>query len=37
MNQFRTVLLFAALLFLSASCDQQKENENQLDPDTLPP
>lgn len=38
MNQLRTLLLFAAtLLFLSASCDQQKENENELENGTLPP
>ncbi len=38
MNQFKIALLFAAtFLFLSASCDQQKENEKVPPPDTLPP
>ena len=38
MNQFKIVLLFAAtFLFLSASCDHQKENEKVPPPDTLPP
>ena len=38
MNQLRLLFLFAATaLFLSASCDQQKENNNDLPTDTLPP
>ncbi len=38
MNQFKIVFLYATVfLFLSASCDQQKENEKAPPPATLPP